>query len=716
MSNSFELSRERSQLFRVGTRASRLARIQTDSVVQRLGEFFPELFFEILSVATPGDFDLVTDLRGCPDDYFSCEIDQSVLAGSIDFAVHSAKDMPQEKLPGIDWCYLPWKEDPRDCLVFRTGYRKRGIDASPVVGISSDRRAEYVKRRFSNPTLKSLRGDIESRLRQLDAGDFDVVVMAAAALLRLGRQDRIDEWISISELATPRGQGTLAITFRRGDPFWTRMRALWVNSVVFAGAGTGSRENCTLATWEALQQCDVCLHDTVLDTAILEYLPPGVRSVDVGKRCGKHTATQDEINQLLLDEARSGARVVRLKGGDPGVFGRLSEELNTLDELKLPYRVIPGVSALGAATTGTGMLLTERSISSGFTVLTPRRQQGARGAIGSEMRAELPLVLFMSVGVLREVAQELIEDGRAPTTPAAVVFDAGSAEEEIIQADLCDIGLRAAAMATAPPRPGLVIVGSPASQGHHPWWGALAGQRVLLTCSEALQSRATQRVRDLGGIAVQQPLIRLAPVPGACEELQGLSEYDGVVVSSPSAAEIFMQMLGDFDLRRMPPLMVAGPGTAAVFHRYHIHPEFVPPQNYGAEALAELAKTSFRQGASLMRLRSDIAGEALASVLRTQGFEVRERVLYRNERVQLARLPRYDAVFFASSSAVHAFAALEQMSLLNGKRVVVIGEPTRNALLEYGFNGEILAPEASVDSAIEALAAAVLRDELKEML
>ncbi|MFA5042989.1 MAG: uroporphyrinogen-III C-methyltransferase [Kiritimatiellia bacterium] len=704
-----------SRVFKVGTRASKLARLQTHGALERLGRLLPGPRFEEAPLSTPGDRDLRTDLRASPADFFTRDLDQAVLAGALDAAVHSAKDLPDPVPPGLDWCWLPWREDPRDVLVVRRGFALADLTKAPVIGVSSVRREEYCRRRFPDATLKPARGAIEDRIRQLDAGDFDVMVLAAAGLARLGLAERIAEWIPLSDLPTPPGQGALSVTFRAGDRFWRRIRSLLVHPVVFAGAGSGSAETCTLGALEAIARCGICFHDSLLDAALLERLPRGAECVDVGKRCGNHNRPQAEIDALLTAAARRGQRVLRLKGGDPGIFGRLSEEIAALDALGLPYRVIPGVSSLNSATTGTGMLLTQRGIARGFTVMTPRRAGGGTGSVGAEARAQLPLVFFMGLEILGEIVAQLRAEGLPESTPAAVVFAAGSFDERVARGCLSDIELKIAGYDVS--SPGLVVVGSPAEHGYHTEWGALRGKRILVTCSAALQGQAAEAVRDFGGVPVALPLIQTIPDPACLAALKSMAEFDWLAVTSPSSVHVMMRLMREtgLDLRRLPKFIVAGPGTSEALKSYGIWAELVPARNFGAEGLLDLAKSAIPAGAAILRLRSQLAGSQLTAALAAAGYRATDCVLYANQAIRPERAPAFDAVFFASASAVDAFVALAPAVALAGKMVAAIGGPTRAALEKHGVRVDALGAEATAPSAIETLAAIMVRKEWEEL-
>ncbi len=291
--------------------------------------------------------------------------------------------------------------------------------------------------------------------------------------------------------------GSVMCIFRAGDARWRRRRTLFVKPVVFVGGGPAGRELCTVAGVEALQACDVCLYDALVDPSLLDATPPGAVRISVGKRRGHHVMDQERICRLLALYARRGARVVRLKGGDPGLFGRLAEEIAVLDELELPYRVIPGVSSLSAATTGTGMLLTRRGASRGFCALTPRQGGGGRGPVDAAARAGLPLVLFMGVAALRDMMAQLAAERMPADTPVAVVFAAGGDDEVVVRGNLGDIAENVQE-AVATGVPGLVLVGAPAATGYRAW-GALGGRRVWLGCDAARRAEWAREVRDYDG-------------------------------------------------------------------------------------------------------------------------------------------------------------------------------------------------------------------------
>ncbi len=656
--------------FVVGARGSALSRAQTQGALDALARAFPGTRYRLVAVETPGDRDLTTPIERSAPDFFTRDLDDAVRAGRIDFAVHSAKDLPETIAPDLDWFWLPGGEDPRDCWVTRAGLPTRR-SAAPRIGVSSERRRAYAAACFPRGKLLPIRGAIDARLEQLRAGAFDAVLMAMAGLKRLH-----PEWfdgssagdapcitpIALDALTPPEAQGRLAVVFRAGDTRLMTLRQRFVKAVRFVSAGVGDAGLCTVAGARDLAQADVVLYDD------LQGAHAGAGTwIPVGKRCGAHSMRQPEITRLICDEARKGKRVVRLKGGDAGLFGRLAEETDALAALKIPFLVRPGVSALTAATTGTGLLLTRRGESAGFSVYTPRRADGAQ-ATGTPPRQ---LVIFMAAKVAEEEARTLMAAGWAPETPCALVLDAGGPGEEVRTATLAT--LRGVGDET---RPGLLLVG-PAATHRWPRDGELGGRRVLVTCSEALQEKAALAVEDRGGRPIRWPLIRLVPRLSCAP----VSSYDALVLTSPSAVRLFFEVYAGCDRRNLPAIYTCGAGTDGELRRFGVASDLMPPRDFSAAGLiAEIARHDLA-GKRVLRLRSAKAGAAVARALRRAGAKVDDVVLYDNEPVAHAQpLPPFDDVFFASASAVEVFLAQHGAARLRGKGLHVMGEPTRAAL------------------------------------
>ncbi len=692
-----------STAFKVGTRSSKLALIQTQNALDLLQADFPNSDFQRIDQKSPGDRDLKTDLRQSPADFFTRDLDEAVLNGELDAAIHSAKDMPYPVTDGLDWFWLPWKEDPRDAIILRPGETLDDLPKNFIAGVSSDRREEYLREFFPDSISKPIRGDIGQRLAQLDAGDFDMIIMAGCALKRLNQAERISQWIPLSEMPVPEAQGTLSVTFRKNDPRWQKIRTLYTKAVTFAGAGIGTADNSTLATIKAIKNCDICLYDALMDDRLLANLSPQAQPIFVGKRSGKHYMRQVKISELVDDYTRKGYKVVRLKGGDASVFGRLAEEVETLDELSLPYRVIPGVTASSVSSAETGILSTRRGINRGFTVMTPREACGKIVDIQEQIEKYQPIYLYMSIATLRPAAAQLVEGGRSSDSPAAVVFGAGSNDQIVVRGTLADIADKVDQIETS--LPGLVIIGEIAAYKFQES-GPLGGRKVLLTCSAQIQEKASIFTQDFGGRPIQFPLIELKANSAGAKEVTNVKNYDWIVITSPSSVRCFMEQVEQqsVDLRSIPKIMTCGKGSADELKKYGIHADASPEFDFSAKALIETAGKVLKPNEKVLRLRAQKAGEKLAESLKELAVEVTDCVLYDNSPINYDVLPKFDDVFFASASAVESFVAQWGVEALKDKTIVVIGLPTRDALEKIGIDNAIVSKIATVEGSINTLA------------
>jgi uroporphyrinogen-III synthase len=300
------------------------------------------------------------------------------------------------------------------------------------------------------------------------------------------------------------------------------------------------------------------------------------------------------------------------------------------------------------------------------------------------------------------MAKQLLDEGWKKTTPVSIVYDAGSDNEEIYRSDLLTLQSQITNLKSkiAEDAPGLVIIGAAAGTAYRRDTGALAGQRVLVTCSEALLEKASLRITDFGGFPILRPLIKLV----ACAMQRDVTTFDWIVLTSPSAVQLFMEQAKKGDLRKLPKIMTCGPGSASALKAFGMAPDLMPPMDYSAEGLAALLQAHDFTGQRVLRLRSEKAGTLLADVLREKGATVEEAVLYTNEWIRYEKLPIFDTVFFASASAVESFCGQFGAEKLQGKLIVAIGKPTEAALAQVGCKAQIIGDEATVEGAITSLA------------
>ncbi len=391
--------------------------------------------------------------------------------------------------------------------------------------------------------------DNENLFVRLDGEDrFDGILLPLA--LGIENLPTDIEWFvpcqRLEETLLPADDDTPAIFFKKDHQLFLTLRSFYVASVAFVGGGPGDPGLCTVAGCEALRHCEVCLYDALVADSLLAEIPAAAKALYVGKRSGHHSCGQREISEKLAYYSRQGLRVVRLKGGDPGIFGRLAEEVETFDRYSLPYRVIPGVSSLLAATTGTGMFLTRRHISRGFTVLTPRHAQKSSElepdpVYGSYLkRPPRPVVFFMAMARIGELVENLKKRGRLATEPAAVVWGASTSSQEVVRGRLGDI--EDLVKNRDHELPGIFMVGETTRFALTEKWSALLGERILLLCQPSAKAQLEAEILAYGG----QPV---APPP--LFKLEGVEvtspNFDTVLILDEKIATAFSEHWGEFN-------------------------------------------------------------------------------------------------------------------------------------------------------------------------
>jgi len=665
----------------IGARGSKLSVAQSKATIEHLVRCFPELDLHLQTFDTAGDIDKSTSLTvaGIADNFFSDILDQAVLEGKVDAAIHSAKDLPDYHGTDIDWFHLPWVEDRRDAVLYP---RDRVLPQQPVVGISSPSREDYAKRRWPNCQIKSIRGNIEARIEQMDRGDFDVILLAVAGLKRLGVDHRIDEILELSELPTHRFQGSLAITFKKDHPYLVPLRQMLIPAVVIAGSGTGREGHYSLAVRDALETSDLCLHDALMHKEILQHAHGEV--VNVGKRYGEGKAMERQANlvQIMLDSARCGKQVIRLKGGDPSLFGRLSEEIGPLNDHHLLFRILPGIPWICSAPIRHGIYLTNREQVRHFQVATGTEIEGKTFQSQELDPVRGPIYFFMALNKLETIAKGLIERGYSPDTPS-VVFREDSGPESIVRGTLKDIDANLKASKLQPP--GLLLVGESAAldKTFTPSRGPLYGKRILCPGSESSRQKLTQLIEALGGLALPLEVFKLQ-TSSKVNWLTTIQNHDYLILASGSAVHLLLQLLKAhrIDLRLLPKIAVSGPSAATALKEHGLYPDFMP-DTFTSEALAlQLIKARDVHAKKILVARSDASRSPLPQLLCDAGAVVQVETLYENCPVKIDCLPEFDAVCFCSPSAVDVLYNTFSDRLKTAQHIASIGPVTTKALMQ----------------------------------
>jgi uroporphyrinogen III methyltransferase/synthase len=469
------------------------------------------------------------------------------------------------------------------------------------------------------------------------------------------------------------------------------------------GAGPGDPGLLTARALELIARADVILHDRLVPAEALAHARAGAEVVDVGKVGGGEQVPQRETTRLLVEHARAGRAVVRLKGGDPFVFGRGGEEAQALREAGCDYEVVPGVTAGVAAAAYAGIPVTQRGIASAVAFVTGHEDPGKpETAIDWASLAAFPgtLVFYMGVRQLPRIAEQLIAHGRDADEPAAIVERGTLPEQRVVATTLAALGEQEAHA------PAVTIVGPVAALHDELAWfggGPLAGVSVAVTRARAQASGLAARLRALGARVVEAPTIRIEPLPF---ELPDLRRYDLLVLTSPNAVEALLQRAYDARALAGPKIAVIGPGTADALLARAIRPDILPERAIG-ESLAQ-ALACLGLGRALVA-RAEQASDVVPDALRATGTEVDVLALYRTVAEPMPEAARSAALgvewlTFASASAVRFFHAAA--GTLDGPRLASIGPVTSAALRELGHEPDLEAEDHTPDGLVAALVSA----------
>jgi len=494
--------------------------------------------------------------------------------------------------------------------------------------------------------------------------------------------------------------------------------------VYLVGAGPGALDLVTLRARELIRQADVLVYDYLCNPEMLQWARADVEKIYAGKSGSSHTLTQDEINALLVARAGEGKTVVRLKGGDPYVFGRGGEEALVLARAGGPFEVVPGVTSAIAAPAYAGIPVTHRDFASTVTFVTGHEDPTkAESSIDWKQLAQLrgTKIFLMGVERLREIAQRLVAEGADPATPVALVRWGTTPRQESLEGTLATVADLVEKRGFA--APAITIVGDVVKlRCELNWFEALPlfGRRVVVTRTRRQASALSKRLAQLGADVLEIPTIRIVPVAlGETERtrLAALSEhFDWVVFTSPNAVDLFFSEFFKLtnDLRALGAVKFAavGPATAEKIEKLHLRVD-LRPEIYTTEKMAECfsAKEAGTKRFCLPHGRR--ADPALAGHLREKGGIVEEWTLYDTEPEQedptgaRARYLREGAhwITFASSSAAENWHALKLQPASGAPqpKAISLGPVTSATLRKLGYEIAAESPASTLDSLVATI-------------
>ena len=440
---------------RVIARGSRLSRLQVEEVFKN----FPELAYEIKYLESYGDKNQqISLLNGeAPADIFTRELDDAIRQGDADIAIHSAKDLPYPLPEDMEVIALFPAFDTTDSLVSRDHKELAELPAGSIIGTSSPLRKKGLNELRPDLTIKGIRGCIEERVQQVKDGKYDAAIVATCALKRLGMEDEIAE---VLPFPTHPLQGFLAITAKKGSALKQAFASKSIldkqGTVSLVGFGPGDPDLLTIKAAKAIDAADIIFYDDLIDDSYLA--DKKAEKIYVGKRAGYHHKEQADINRLLLEAAREGKNVVRLKGGDPMIFAHGSEEIEYLQSNLIKVNVIPGITTASALAASQKISLTHRDFSSSVALVSGHTPQPVTPDAET-------LVYYMGAKQLQTIATQLIDkEGWAFNTPVLLTYNVSRPDEQTFETTLWN--LRNGEMQNLP-TPLIALIGNVAGLKHH---------------------------------------------------------------------------------------------------------------------------------------------------------------------------------------------------------------------------------------------------------
>ena len=494
------------------------------------------------------------------------------------------------------------------------------------------------------------------------------------------------------------------------------------------GAGPGDAGLLTLRGAELLRRADVVIYDVLANPELLRLAPRTAEFIPRGSRASDKALTQDQLNALMISKAGEGKIVVRLKGGDPYIFGRGGEEAEELAAANIPFEVVPGVSSIVAAPNYAGIPLTHRGVASTFTVLTGHEDPEKDGSeLNYEELARIPgtKVVLMGLKRLREVTERLVANGMSPQTPVAIVRRGTTGAQQSVEGTLATIADVAAKEKIA--APAMTIIGDVVKlRGKLNWFERrpLFGQRIVVTRTREQASQLSKQLHDLGAEVLEIPTIKIVPPSEdrrqeLIDALLELNSYNWMVFTSPNGVTAFFDLFFKRfqDLRDIGGARIAaiGPATAAKLKELHLQVDLMPDEALASKIATAFDKFESVENLKICLLRAEVANHDLPKALEELGAIVDDIPIYKTvpetEDLNGAAANLADGgadwITFTSASTVeHFHARFDLPKLLKTfpqLKLVSIGPETSKAIRALGLEPTVEAKNHSIEGVVQAL-------------
>jgi len=646
--------------------------------VEEVFALFPDLKYELVKLHSFGDkHKEISLLDNPPQDLFTRELDLAILQKSADLAIHSAKDLPYPIPRGLEVLALLEAFDQTDSLISRNNLQLAQLPKRAKVGTSSPTRQNELLTLRPDVEIAGIRGTIEERIALVDSGKIDALIVASCALTRLGLSNRAAE---VLPFKTHPLQGNLAIVARHDRPelktlFSSKDIRRKYGKVSLVGFGPGNPDLLTIGGEKALQKADILFYDDLLDEKYLEKFK--AERVYVGKRKGKHSFEQESINRLILDAAKNGKQVVRLKGGDPMVFAHGGEEVEYLQRHFVEVKVIPGISSGIAVSSLTKIPLTHRGISSSVAFIS-----------GHSNSVSIPqadtLVYYMGGSNIRQIALKAIAEGRNPKTPVLLAYNVSMPDQQDFFSTLENLSQKDENF----PTPVIMVIGDVVFLRDHSA-AEVVKPSILVTGTDAEPFQKE-------GNVIHQPLIQIEEIkdnPLLKTALLHLNQFDWIFFTSGHTVHLFFKALNNMenDSRALATLKIAsiGQATSGALKQYGIVPDLQAGRESSEGLIKDIEIKEITSGKVLIP-RSDLGLPVLPLGLSELGWEVTTLSMYRNtypDGLQPLDLSKIQVIAFSSPSCVTNFVRLYG-AIPKDKKFILRGNETKKRFLELKDNDQ----------------------------
>lgn len=484
--------------------------------------------------------------------------------------------------------------------------------------------------------------------------------------------------------------------------------------VWLVGAGPSDEGLFTLKGKHVLEQADVVVYDQLVGDGIIRMIPANAECIDVGKHAGNHKVVQERINEILLEKAQKGKRVVRLKGGDPFLFGRGGEELELLCEHNIPFEIVPGITSAISVPAYAGIPVTHRDFTSSLHIITGHKKKGCNEPIDYKSLVALgdvTLVFLMSVGALSEISKGLIEAGMDSNMPAAILEKGTRYNQRKVVATIETLPEEARKNNIG--TPGIIVVGKVCSLSEQFSWAEkrpLGGRRIIITRPRRKSAKLKGMLYDLGAEVVELPSIKTVAIKNnevLYEAISNIKKYNWIAFTSEAAVEIFFDTLLEkkVDIRKLVDIKfaVVGPATKKAVEKRGLFTDYMPEEYYGESMAHGLAKHISKDDKIIVCVPREIDSQ-LCNNLKEYENQMNIVPLYdiEYEKNNSLKINDSDYVVFTSASSVRGFVNSVEGLDYNSVNAICIGKMTAKEASNYGMKISI-SNEATIESLVECV-------------